>query len=86
MLIQTFQMPVLGSKSSALDVVAFGCKTQSSPINTNRMLQRLKPLLVKTVLLDRSNDPLHQSDLLWAMRRDEFMLQTIAFHLKPRLH
>ena len=42
------------------------------------MLQRFKPLPVNTLLLDRSNDSLHQPVLLGAMRRDEFLLQTIA--------
>ena len=43
------------------------------------MLQRLKPLPVHTLLLDRTNDSLHQSVLLRAMRRDEFLLQAVAF-------
>ena len=42
------------------------------------MLQRLKPLPVNTLLLDRSNDSLHQPVLLRAMRRDEFLLQTVT--------
>ena len=48
--------------------------------HSSRMLQCLKPLPVYTLLLDRSNDPLHQSVLLRAMRRDEFLLQSIASH------
>jgi len=42
------------------------------------MLQRFKPLPVNTLLLDRSNDSLHQPVLLRAMRRDEFLLQTVT--------
>ena len=42
-------------------------------------LQRLKPLPVHTLLIDRANDSLHQSVLLRAMRRDEFLLQAVAF-------
>ena len=42
------------------------------------MLQRFKPLPVNTLLLDRSNDSLHQPVLLGAMRRDEFLLQTVT--------
>jgi hypothetical protein len=42
------------------------------------MLQRFKPLPVNTLLLDRSNDSLHHTDLLGAMRRDEFLLQTVT--------
>lgn len=43
-----------------------------------RMLQCLKPSPVPTLLLDRMNDPLHQTVLLRAMRLDEFLLQVIA--------
>ena len=42
------------------------------------MLQRFKPLPVNTLLLERSNDALQQPFLLGAMRRDEFLLQTIT--------
>ena len=42
------------------------------------MLQRFKALPVHTLLLDRANDPLHQSVFLRAMRRDEFLLQAVA--------
>ena len=44
------------------------------------MLQRFKPLPVNTLLLDRSNDSLHQPVLLGAMRRDEFLLQTVTLY------
>jgi hypothetical protein len=46
--------------------------------HSSGMLHCLKPLPVNTLLLGRSNDPLHQSVWLRAMRRDEFLLQTIA--------
>ena len=42
------------------------------------MLQCFKPLPVNTLLLDRSNDSLHQPVLLGAMRRDEFLLKTVT--------
>ncbi len=50
------------------------------PNHPTRMLQCLKLLPMDTLLLDCSNDPLHQTVLLRAMRRDEFLLQAIAFH------
>ena len=55
---------------------------ETNPVryHPTRMLQRLKPLPVHTLLLDRTNDPLHQTVLLRAMRRDEFLLQAIAFN------
>ena len=37
-----------------------------------------KLLVVNTLLLDRSNNSFNQSFFLWAMRRDEFLLQAIA--------
>ena len=46
-----------------------------------RMLQSHKSLPVHTLLLDRTNDPLHQSVLFRSMRRDEFLLQAIAINL-----
>ena len=46
--------------------------------HSSRMLHCFKPLPVNTLLLDRSNDPLHQSVLLRTMRRDEFLLQAVA--------
>ena len=55
---------------------------EANPVryHPTRMLQRLKPLPVDTLLLDRPNDPLHQPVLLRAMRRDEFLLQAVASH------
>ena len=55
---------------------------EPNPVSNHprRMLQCLKPLPMYTLLLDRSDDPLHQAILLRAMWRDEFLLQAIAFN------
>lgn len=44
------------------------------------MLQTFKAVAMNTLFFDGANQPFHHTILLWAMRCDEFLLQTITAH------
>ena len=44
------------------------------------LLQRFKAMAVHALLLERADGTLHQTVLLGAVWRDEFLLQPVAFH------
>ena len=44
------------------------------------MLQTLKAVTVNALFFNGANQPFHHTVLLWAMRCDEFLLQTITAH------
>ena len=46
--------------------------------DTACVLQGLKAMTMRALLLERTDDPLGHAVLLWAMRRDELLAQAIA--------
>jgi len=55
-------------------------KTDPIPNDTAGVLQGLEPVAMNTLILEGSDDPLDHAVLLWAVRRDELLLQPIAFN------
>ena len=48
--------------------------------NTAGVLDRFKAVAMHTLFLDRSNESFDHAVLLWAMRGNELLLQSVALH------